>query len=621
MADDAAPVRLLHLLLHCSVGAIVRGPEYLVTVKDTRAWSPAGRIPLEREIRYVDQVRSALGIEERLCTPPVARVKEDGTVDGIWIPAVRFPTWMRCPRCGLLHRKPWRNLGPKERPACTSPDRSENPCRGELEQVPWVLVHAEGYLADAPWHSLAHARTSNQDQRQCRPDWTEPYLKLIDRDIGRRIECTRCKAWGELPDRWPFPSRAWQQPWIPEPPDKLREEPADEGESVEKENLAWLLEINDVRIHSPVTHTALVIPPESRIRKGTVVDRLYGSSEKQRSIRNARNGLARRTAVGRIAREFRCTSEDIERAIEDIDKGYPLHDRSITGGDLLASEYQALIDEIPDLQEDEDFVTEHHTRAWRTMTGTLNAGASHRVALMVSRLVAVNRLKEIMVMQGFRRIGGERLVPPDIAGNSGWLPALELHGEGVFVTLDESRLQRWEEHAALHHRAEPIRKRYRQRPSNFQFEVDVSPRFLLLHTLAHVLIRRFESEAGYPAASLKERIYCKSGTDPMAGILIYVAVPDVEGSLGGLMELAEPRRFLRLLAGAFEAAGWCSLDPACSEHEGQGPDLLNRAACHACALTPETSCLYDNVLLDRTFIKGDAATGVPALLDGAAGAE
>ena len=155
-----------------------------------------------------------------------------------------------------------------------------------------------------------------------------------------------------------------------------------------------------------------------------------------------------------------------------------------------------MIDEIPDLQEDEDFVTEHHTHAWRTMTGTLNAGAAHRVALMVSRLVAVNRLKEIMVMQGFRRIGGERLVPPDIAGNSGWLPALELHGEGVFVTLDESRLQRWEEHAALYHRAEPIRKRYRQRPSNFQFEVDVSPRFLLLHTLAHVLIRRFESEGG-----------------------------------------------------------------------------------------------------------------------------
>ena len=89
----------------------------------------------------------------------------------------------------------------------------------------------------------------------------------------------------------------------------------------------------------------------------------------------------------------------------------------------------------------------------------------------------------------------------------------------------------------------------------------------------------------------------------MAGVLIYVAVADEEGSLGGLMELARPERFLRLLTGALEAADWCSLDPVCSEQEGHGPDLLNRAACHACALVPETSCQYGNVLLDRAFIK------------------
>ena len=102
----------------------------------------------------------------------------------------------------------------------------------------------------------------------------------------------------------------------------------------------------------------------------------------------------------------------------------------------------------------------------------------------------------------------------------------------------------------------------------------------------------------------------------MAGILIYVAVADEEGSLGGLMELARPERFLRLLIGAFEAAAWCSLDPVCSEQEGHGPDLLNRAACHACALVPETSCAYGNVLLDRGFVKG-AAPDVSAFLDAA----
>ena len=100
----------------------------------------------------------------------------------------------------------------------------------------------------------------------------------------------------------------------------------------------------------------------------------------------------------------------------------------------------------------------------------------------------------------------------------------------------------------------------------------------------------------------------------MAGILVYVAVPDVVGSLGGLAELAEPLRFLRLLTAVFEHADWCSLDPVCSEHEGQGPNLLNLAACHACALVPEPSCAFGNVLLDRCFVKGDLTGSIQPLL-------
>jgi hypothetical protein len=129
------------------------------------------------------------------------------------------------------------------------------------------------------------------------------------------------------------------------------------------------------------------------------------------------------------------------------------------------------------------------------------------------------------------------------------------------------------------------------------------------------MIRQLEFQAGYPAASLNERIYCREGEHPMAGILIYVAVPDVAGSLGGLAELAEPRRFLKLMSGVYSHAQWCSLDPICAEHEGQGPQVLNLAACHACALIPEPGCAYGNVLLDRVFIKGDPSRGIPAFLD------
>ena len=184
MAEEHVPVRLSHLLRDCSVGAIVRGPDSLMVVQDIRSWDRPGADPLEREIRYVDRVRSALGIDKALCSPPRA-VERDGTVVG-WIPALRFPTWMRCRKCGLLHPAPWR------RPRSKGGDdwRKCTKCRDDsLEQTPWVLVHEDGYLADVPWHDLAHRDSRNPAQRQCSRDWEQPYLKLDETGVGRRIRC------------------------------------------------------------------------------------------------------------------------------------------------------------------------------------------------------------------------------------------------------------------------------------------------------------------------------------------------------------------------------------------------------------------------------------------------
>ena len=617
MAEEHVPVRLSHLLHDCSVGAIVRGPDSLMVVQDIRTWDRQGGDPRDREIRYVDRVRSALDIERVLCAPPRS-TERDGTVIG-WIPALRFPTWMRCLTCGLMHAAPWRqrraNDGDSRDAESSGPRgaRECGVCGGTLEQAPWVLVHEDGYLADVPWHDLAHAGTRNPEQRQCGRDWTQPYLKLDETGTDRRVLCTRCGSHESLPSgalpRIPFPPFGWQQPWMREPPAQSPEAPAS------------LMEINDVRVHSPTTRTALVIPPESRIRRGTVIDRLYGSTRSQQRIRNARKPLARRSAVRQVASEFGCTPDRIERAMKKIDDGYPLYGESITVANLLADEFQALTGEIPELREDEDFVTEHHTRDWKALGRTLHDGTARHVVHAVSNVIAVNRLKEIMVFSGFKRGSIEgRLTPPDITGESDWLPAIELYGEGIFFTFDEASLQRWEGSEVLQRRSDAFRQRYVHRAGmgGPELDVDVTPRFLLCHTLAHLVIHRLDAEAGYPAASLKERIYCATGAAPMAGILIYVAVPDEEGSLGGLMELAKPERFLRLLTGAFEAATWCSLDPVCVEQEGHGPDLLNRAACHACALVPETSCAHGNVLLDRVFVKG-VSPDVPAFLDVAGG--
>ena len=617
MTEEYVPVRLSHLLRDCSAGAVVRGPDSLMVVQDVRTWDRPGSDPMEREIRYVDRVRSALGIERALCAPPRA-VKRGGTIIG-WVPALRFPTWARCLGCGLLHPAPWRRRGQADGPAPRRRDDAGGEGEGQggvgrcrecsrpLEQAPWVLVHEEGYLADVPWHDLAHAESRSPEQRGCRHDWKAPYLRLRETAHGRQLLCTRCGASatlrsGALP-RYPFPPRTRQQPWLQDPP---AESPEDPG---------WLMEINDVRVHSPSIRTALVIPPESRVQRGTVLDRLYGNSRIRERLRKSRSRLSRKGFLRQLAADFRCEPDEIETAIRKIDRGYPLYGEAVTTGALLADEYRALVRAIPDLREDEDFVTRHHTEDWRALRRTLPTGLARRAAGTVSRLVAIDRLKEIMVLEGFRRAGG-RLNPPDVTGESGWLPALELYGEGVFFTLDEDVLGRWESDTALRERAGDFAERYVRREGHAppELDVDVSPRFLLCHTLAHLLIRQLDAEAGYPAASLKERIYCGAGEEPMAGVLIYVAVADEEGSLGGLMGLAKPERFLRLLTGAFEAASWCSLDPVCAEQEGHGPGLLNRAACHACVLLPEPCCPYGNVLLDRGFVEG-AAPDVPAFLD------
>ena len=614
MSKEHIPIRLSHLLHDCSVGAVVRGPDSLVVVQDIRHWDRPGSDTSDREIRYVECVKSALGIDRRLRSPPRA-VERDGTVVG-WIPALRFPTWMRCMSCGLLHNAPWRNRRTSEGhgrhtksgDGFNSEECSRDDCDGRLEQVPWILVHHDGYLADVPWHFLVHEDARNPKQRDCPVNRNVPYLRLDEAEAERSVVCSRCGARAAFPagrlPRFPYPASTWQQPWMREPPARS------------PDDLAWVMEINDVRVHSPDVCTALVIPPESRIQRGTVTDRLYGSTKNQDFIRTARSGLDRRRRLRQLASDYRCEPEEIEKAVASIRDGYPLYGKSITEGNLLAEEFGALTKEIPNLQEYEDFVTEHHTQGWKELRNKLGEGNAKKVVNAVSQVIAVNKLKEIMVFRGFRRAGGEKPTPPDITGESDWFPAIELYGEGIFFTLDEVQLRHWENNEELRRRADEFRQRYMQRVGlgNPQIEVDVTPRFLLCHALAHLVIRQLDAEAGYPAASLKERIYCSDGKAPMAGILIYVAVPDEEGSLGGLMELAKPERFLRLLTGAIETANWCSLDPVCAEQEGHGLDLLNRAACHACLLVPETSCSFGNVLLDRVFVKGSQPE-IPAFLD------
>ena len=129
----------------------------------------------------------------------------------------------------------------------------------------------------------------------------------------------------------------------------------------------------------------------------------------------------------------------------------------------------------------------------------------------------------------------------------------------------------------------------------------------MLHTLGHLLINELVFTCGYSSASLRERLYVSnSPTRQMAGLLIYTAAGDSEGTMGGLVRMARPKLLRTVFESALTNARWCSTDPVCMDagKRGQGPDSCNLAACHGCALVPETSCEEFNRFLDRGLVVG-----------------
>lgn len=604
MASELIPIRLSHLLGQNGVGSIVRGANGLMVVQDTRNWTDRQGSCAGKLIPYVDRVRAALGIEQQLREPPVAKESKNGQVEGTCVPATRFPSWMRCPACGAMYRWPWRTEQPDSEPCCQKSDCKRKP---KLEQVTWVLAHKRGYLSDVDWRSLLHWSMKDPAQKACQ---VRDQLYLKERNYDDRIlSCRACGAEKSFRGDERMGIHGWMQPWTRD--DVVT--PTDESED-DKEGLAQILVINDTRVYSPIAESVLVIPPESRVRKGTVVDSLYRNSGDRSRLDRARTPLAKKGVIQTLATEYRCTKEEVEAAIADLESGYPLYGQTMTSGQLRESEFEAFLEVLPDQREDEDLVTRNRSDDWRDMTTSEDLDTNAKKMVQgVRHLVRVDRLKAVKVFKGFTRLGGEDVVPPDIVGQSDWLPAVELYGEGIFLALDENLLSSWEMLPAVVSRLERLHPRFIE--SGRDAPNPLTSRFMLLHTLSHLLMRQIEAEGGYPASSLIERIYCAKSPVPMAGILIHVAVPDVAGSLGGLAELSEPQRFLGILSRALEHSRWCSLDPVCSEHEGQGPGLLNRAACHACALVPEPACEYGNTLLDRGMVKGDADNGLPSFFE------
>jgi len=233
----------------------------------------------------------------------------------------------------------------------------------------------------------------------------------------------------------------------------------------------------------------------------------------------------------------------------------------------------------------------------------------------ISRVLLLERLREVNALLGFTRVEApeESADPeerPQMAnlsrGKPDWVPANQVHGEGIFIQFDEQALITWESLAAVKKIDQMLQGGHKGwRNSRHLDPNDGYPgiRYAMLHTLSHLLIRELALECGYNAASIRERIYADTSDErAQAGILIYTAAADSDGTLGGLVDLGKPENLGRLLVQALNRSKICSSDPLCSEHDPEKDRSLHGAACHACSLVAETSCERGNRYLDRSLL-------------------
>jgi hypothetical protein len=231
----------------------------------------------------------------------------------------------------------------------------------------------------------------------------------------------------------------------------------------------------------------------------------------------------------------------------------------------------------------------------------------------VTAVVQLHRLREVLALIGFTRFDA---ITPDIHGeydsdveraelalDPQWFPAIENRGEGIFIQLDSGAVAAWLQRRAVADRVDELaagHAKWIQR-RRMQRAFPSGP-YVLLHTLSHLLVQSIAMRCGYPASSIRERIYVDY-ENRRFGLLLYTASSDAEGTLGGLVTQARHIGFH--LTVALRAGGLCSNDPVCAQHSaGEGMDgrWLHGAACHGCALIAETSCEMRNDYLDRALV-------------------
>lgn len=620
------------LLYTYGPGSVMDLPHFTVMPSGTddweRIWARRASVPTVHAPRLLDAVRRFPGqwtVQELRpfpWAPKSSLYSKEG--DDLGVPARVFPQWLRCTGCDLLGRldrfsyintNPYRpDQARFEHPNC--PGRRGSGKKVPRQAVParYLLACPDGHLDEFPYDWWVHQGASCPTGVEFAP------LTMDERTVGKgasaSIRCGACNAARPMNEaqgeagRTKLPGCRGRHPHLG----------AFDRRGCKNNTRVMLLGASNLWF--PATQAIIVMPEaESALHESLGVQLLAAAGEKRivkyrdqldkirEYLEDEESELATWSdetlalAVGQ-ALEPEPTPDEQAEALQDWDPT-----------DLLVPEWNYL--------QKDPLGPQHEGDVKSGLALTKQSVHDELKARHVSRVLAVDRLRKVNAVVGFTRIDEmerandmpARIVPLSRSGRPTWAIATEDRGEGVYLQLDESAVAAWEQRISKTplweaHRQAHVRN-HNARYSETSKDVDpdtrmMPPRYWLLHTLSHVLIREMAMYSGYSAASLSERIYAWTGTDdrpPSTGLLIVTTASDSDGTLGGLVQLSQPDNLWRVSERALKRAMRCSSDPVCAQRTPKDPeDFLHGAACHTCAMASETSCERANRFLDRRFL-------------------
>ncbi len=553
------------------------------------------------EDRLLQAVQAVLGPQvARLLAPPQAPEPVGGPPNPfderntIGVPVAAFPRWMLCPRCrtlamldsGLFQLKADVYRPDKTRYVHVNCSSASAP--PPVVPARFLVACKDGHLDDFPWVHFVHGDVPCHARLKLRE------LGVSGEAADIQVICETCGKQRRMSDAFGtegaknLPACIGRHPHL-RSYDKVKCNEQLRTILLGASNSWFPLVLSTLAVPNAVDRLAQLVAEHWHI---------LGKTTSQQNIELLRQ-------IGQLEHFASYSDAAIWEKVESKQNEHE-EDASTTPSSLKAPEWQVLSNPL----------LAPSARDFKVTAVKPPSGYEQ----VLKQVVLVERLREVRALIGFTRIESpgdfteaqelpaERRAPLSRKQPT-WVPAAEVRGEGIFIEFREDALRLWIEGLARRKHDRTFLEAHTQwrKARHMEYPELGYPglRYVLLHSFAHALMRQLTLECGYTSASIRERIYSlypEQEGGPMAGILLYTAAPDSEGTLGGLVGLGIPDQLGQHIDGALERMQTCTSDPLCAEHITIQDRSLHQAACHACLFLPETSCERGNKYLDRSVL-------------------